>query len=535
VRAHYRAPVQDINGGLLAGTVVTLYSPGTNTPLPVPIYADGTTGTLLPNPFVSTDGNISFYLDGSQRLDLGVQPPGLPQAIFSDIDVELPVITPTTLTFAGVGANSVQLGVGAAASNTNATAAGEASAASGVADTAVGQGATASGGSALAAGQAAAAAGFQSSAVGATASTTAPATQGTAVGYGAQASAADATALGAGAQASAPSATAVGAGAVSSVANQMVLGTVSTTVVIPGVLSGGGGAGNALIPTGIKTSGYSAIAGDFVPVDVSGGSVTVALPNAPADKAQVGVKLVKAGGSNTVSINASGSDKFNDDLSVTLTLKLLNQGVVVQYMSSGGIWYVLGDDLPLGQLDARYLQPANNLSDLGTPATARTNLGLGTAAVAAIDTTAGDIAALGTQAAGAVGKVADAGHVHPTTGVALLAGATFTGAEAPAVSALTDAATIVVNAALGNVFTVTLGGNRTLGNPSNPVDGQKIVVVVKQDGSGSRTLAYGTSYAFSTSLPSPTLSTAPGATDYLGFIYSAVATKWRLLAFISGF
>jgi hypothetical protein len=67
------------------------------------------------------------------------------------------------------------------------------------------------------------------------------------------------------------------------------------------------------------------------------------------------------------------------------------------------------------------LLAANNLSDLVTPATARTNLGLGTAAVAAIDTTAADIVALGAQAAGATGKVADAGHTHPTTGVLLVA------------------------------------------------------------------------------------------------------------------
>lgn len=40
----------------------------------------------------------------------------------------------------------------------------------------------------------------------------------------------------------------------------------------------------------------------------------------------------------------------------------------------------------------------------------------------ALDSTAGDIAALGAQAAGATGKAADAGHVHPTTGV-LLSGA----------------------------------------------------------------------------------------------------------------
>jgi hypothetical protein len=36
-----------------------------------------------------------------------------------------------------------------------------------------------------------------------------------------------------------------------------------------------------------------------------------------------------------------------------------------------------------------------------------------------LDGTAGDIAALGAQAAGSIGKPADAGHVHPTTGVVL--------------------------------------------------------------------------------------------------------------------
>lgn len=152
-----------------------------------------------------------------------------------------------------------------------------------------------------------------------------------------------------------------------------------------------------------------------------------------------------------------------------------------------------------------------------------------------LDTTSGDIQALGAQAAGSVGQAADAGHVHPATGVALLAGAAFTGAVAPAVAALTDGSSIAVNATLGNVFTVTIAGNRTLANPSSPVDGQKIIIAVKQDGTGSRTLSYGSAYAFSASLPSPTLSTAANATDYLGWIYSAAASKWRLLAFLAGF
>src|ERR1039458_7174538 len=41
------------------------------------------------------------------------------------------------------------------------------------------------------------------------------------------------------------------------------------------------------------------------------------------------------------------------------------------------------------------------------------------AAGVTLDTTPGDIAALGTQYQGGIGKAADAGHVHPTTGVVL--------------------------------------------------------------------------------------------------------------------
>lgn len=47
-----------------------------------------------------------------------------------------------------------------------------------------------------------------------------------------------------------------------------------------------------------------------------------------------------------------------------------------------------------------------------------------------LDGTSGDIAALGTQAAGAVGKAADAGHVHPTAGLLTKVAATAVGGVA---------------------------------------------------------------------------------------------------------
>jgi hypothetical protein len=107
-------------------------------------------------------------------------------------------------------------------------------------------------------------------------------------------------------------------------------------------------------------------------------------------------------------------------------------------------------------------------------------------------------------------------------------------ASAPPV-ALTDAATIAVNAALGNLFRVTLAGNRTLGAPTNPSDGQVISFEITQDGTGSRTLAYASAYEFSTTLASPTLSTAAGKVDLLSFRYSSVASKWRCTLIDLGF
>ena len=107
---------------------------------------------------------------------------------------------------------------------------------------------------------------------------------------------------------------------------------------------------------------------------------------------------------------------------------------------------------------------------------------------------------------------------------------------APKTSALTDAATIAVDASKADFFHVTLGDNRTLGAPTNPLsDGQKIMFRITQDGTGSRTLAFNAIYRFSTALPSPTISTATGAIDYLGFIYHESDNKWDYIAEVKGF
>jgi hypothetical protein len=112
---------------------------------------------------------------------------------------------------------------------------------------------------------------------------------------------------------------------------------------------GGGGGGSGLTPTAVKTGAYTAAAGEFVPVDTTGGAVTVTLPSAPADGARVGVKMVVQGGTNAVTVARGGTDVFNKaGGSTSLTLALVFQSVMLQYQASSGIWYVQSTDAASG-------------------------------------------------------------------------------------------------------------------------------------------------------------------------------------------
>jgi len=65
--------------------------------------------------------------------------------------------------------------------------------------------------------------------------------------------------------------------------------------------------------------------------------------------------------------------------------------------------------------------------------------------------------------------------------------------------------------------TVTLGGNRTLANPTGLVAGQSGSIFIVQDGTGSRTLAYGSYWDFAAGV-APTLTTAANAVDRIDYI-----------------
>ncbi|MFC1510591.1 beta strand repeat-containing protein [Candidatus Omnitrophota bacterium] len=90
--------------------------------------------------------------------------------------------------------------------------------------------------------------------------------------------------------------------------------------------------------------------------------------------------------------------------------------------------------------------------------------------------------------------------------------------------ALTDAATVNIDWSDSSVQSVVLGGNRTI-NLTNGQDGGRYTLIVKQDGTGSRTVTWGASVRWADAT-TPTLTTTADKTDYITFIYNGIDSKY---------
>lgn len=110
---------------------------------------------------------------------------------------------------------------------------------------------------------------------------------------------------------------------------------------------------------------------------------------------------------------------------------------------------------------------------------------------------------------------------------------TFSAAQRGAVSALTDGATITPDFSAANNFSVTLGGNRTLANPTNVVAGQSGVIFISQDGTGGRTLSFGANWDFSGGT-APTVTSTASAVDCLVYaVRSSTSIHAQLITNLS--
>jgi hypothetical protein len=188
------------------------------------------------------------------------------------------------------------------------------------------------------------------------------------------------------------------------------------------------------------------------------------------------------------------------------------------------------------QVEAYYSGAWNALAGSGGSST----ITLGNSASATNPQRAGDATTgLFSPTAGAVAVASGASEIMRVNATGLGIGSTVpaaaldvTGQVYSRRSALTYASTITVNWQNGNVQSVTLTGNPTI-TFSNGQDGGRYILIVEQDGTGSRTVTW--SNANWPGGTAPTLTTTASKWDYITFIYNGVSSTYDGVAISQNF
>jgi hypothetical protein len=152
---------------------------------------------------------------------------------------------------------------------------------------------------------------------------------------------------------------------------------------------------------------------------------------------------------------------------------------------------------------------SSNYVALQAPATVSSNV---TFTLPAADGTANQ--ALKTDASGNLGFASFLLATETTNGQVV------TGGVRGAITTLTDAATIAIDMDDNNNFKVVITANRTLGNPTNVVEGQTGFIEVHQDSSGGHELSYGSNYRF-VGGTTPTVTSTASAVSVLAYAVMA--------------
>ena len=218
-------------------------------------------------------------------------------------------------------------------------------------------------------------------------------------------------------------------------------------------------------------------------------SIFVLIPNTPKTYAI----------RNAVSANTTASD--------AVILRVAgNTGVTVP---TGGVGYFLTNGTSVFSLNS------DGIPGLGTAATKD----VGVCATNIPDTSLADIRYVPTSVSSTiVAEKTFTASVIFTSAVRFEGNVSISGAVKSFITTLTDAASIAVDFNDGNLFLVTLGGNRTLAAPSNATAGDVGSIYVIQDGTGGRTLSYNAVWQFVSGV-APTATSTTSAVDLL--VYSA--------------
>ncbi|NBU33480.1 hypothetical protein EBZ38_11440 [bacterium] len=122
------------------------------------------------------------------------------------------------------------------------------------------------------------------------------------------------------------------------------------------------------------------------------------------------------------------------------------------------------------------------------------------------------------------------GDILDSNGTSVLGGGSTT------VVNLTFSSTINTDASSGDIFDITLTGNTTLANPTNPVNGKTLRWRITQDSTGNRTVTLGNKFNIPSSATSPLpWSAAVNKMDILAATYHQGRDKWDIVAFVPGY
>ena len=298
-----------------------------------------------------------------------------------------------------------------------------------------------------------------------------------------------------------------------------------------------------------KSANYTVVIGDagaLIRVTTTSGAIAITLPAISTVVDGFKVAIVKwTGDANAVTVSRSGSDTINGATSASISSQYSSSTFVADFETNQ--WFVSSSGVGATNVNVQAFsgngstvaftmssdagnenntqvfvsgiyQEKDTYSTSGTTLTFSTAPPTGTSNIEVVWTTP---LAIGIPSDGTVTtvKIVD-GNITPAkldrAYAELAAAQSFTAAQRGAVVALTDGATITADFALANNFSVTLGGNRTLGNPTNVVVGQSGIIKITQDATGSRTLAYGSSWDFAGGT-APTLTTTANAVDILAY------------------
>lgn len=106
--------------------------------------------------------------------------------------------------------------------------------------------------------------------------------------------------------------------------------------------------------------------------------------------------------------------------------------------------------------------------------------------------------------------------VDPDTAVTDAA-QTFTAAQRGTITTLTSGTTVTPDFAASNNYTITLGHNATIANPTNLTAGQSGSIFLVQDSSGSRTASWGSYWDWAAGV-APTLTTTAAGVDRVDYV-----------------